>query len=418
VRGGPAPRWVWIGATAVAAVAVAELAALAMRPKEVIEPVPAEESAYFSQQELERARDYRSGQRLLMVGGVVAQGALLVLVAGGRPRWARRGFERAGERPVLGGAAAAAGLFVAIEAASLPFGIAAHERAVDVGLSTQSLGAWGLDVTKATAVGTALAAGAGTAALALMRRFRRRWWIPGSATFVGLAVLMVWVAPVALAPLFNDFERLESGPARADTLALAERAGVDVGEVYRVDASRKTTGINAYVGGLGPTKRVVYYDNLLERLDRGERRSVIAHELSHAESEDVPKGLLWLALVTPLSLLFAGKLAAAISRRDEDELGTPAALPALALALTIVSFGIGVIGNAFSRRVEARADQRALELTDDPDALIRLQQESALANVSDPAPPTAFNFLFGTHPTKMERIGQALAYRSRSGEAP
>jgi STE24 endopeptidase len=267
-------------------------------------------------------------------------------------------------------------------------------------------------------VGTALAAGAGTAALALMRRFRRRWWIPGSATFVGLAVLMVWVAPVALAPLFNDFERLESGPARADTLALAERAGVDVGEVYRVDASRKTTGINAYVGGLGPTKRVVYYDNLLERLDRGERRSVIAHELSHAESEDVPKGLLWLALVTPLSLLFAGKLAAAISRRDEDELGTPAALPALALALTIVSFGIGVIGNAFSRRVEARADQRALELTDDPDALIRLQQESALANVSDPAPPTAFNFLFGTHPTKMERIGQALAYRSRSGEAP
>ena len=156
----------------------------------------------------------------------------------------------------------------------------------------------------------------------------------------------------------------------------------------------------------------------LERLDPGERRSVIAHELSHAESEDLPKGLLWVALVTPLSLLFAGKLAAAISRRDEARLGTPAALPALALALAITSFGIGVIGNAFSRRVEARADQRAMELTEDPEALIRLQRKSALINVSDPSPPSLFAFLYGTHPTKMERIGQALAYQRGRGEEP
>jgi STE24 endopeptidase len=403
-------KWVRVGATAVAAVAVAEIAAWALRPREVVEPVQAEEGAYFSDAQLEEARDYRSGQRLLMVGGLVAGGGVMVLLVSGRPRWARRALERAGARPVVGGAAAAAGLFVAVEAAGLPFSIAAHERAVDVGLSTQSLGEWGVDVAKSTAIGTALAAAVGTAALALMRRYRDRWWIPGSVAFVALAAAFTWVAPVVLAPLFNDFDPLERGQARADVLELADRAGVDVGEVYRVDASRQTTGINAYVGGLGPTKRVVLYDNLLDDLDRDERRSVIAHELSHAESSDIPRGLLWLALATPLALLLSWRLAGAFDRRSIEEPGAPASLPALALALTIVSFGVGVVGNQLSRRVEARADTRAMELTDDPAALIRLQQQLAASNISDPDPPDAYTFLFGTHPTAMERIGAALAY--------
>ncbi len=396
--------------TAVAAIAVAEVAAWVLRPREVIEPLHADESAYFSQTQLERARDYRSGQRLLMVGAAAAQGVVLILLVTGRPRWARRALERAGERPVLGGAAAAAGIFVAVELAGLPFSIASHERAVDVGLSTQTLGEWGVDVAKATAIGTVLAAGVGTAALALIRRFRDRWWIPGSVAFVALAVLMVWIAPVVLAPLFNNFERLGPGKARADVLQLAKRAGVDVGEVYRVDASRQTTGINAYVNGIGSTKRVVLYDTLFDQLDRGERRSLIAHELSHAENNDVPRGLLWLALATPLTLLLAGQLAAAISRRREDELGAPPALPALAIALAITSFGVGVIGNALSRQVEARADTRALELTDDPKSLIRLQREVTLTNVADPSPPGLYEFLYGTHPSTMERIGEALAW--------
>jgi STE24 endopeptidase len=406
-----------VGATAIAAVAVAEVAAWALRPREVIEPVRAEESAYFTQAQLDRARDYRSGQRLLLVGGLLAGGAVIVLLVTGRPPVARRALERAGERPVLGGAAAAAGLLVAVEAAGLPFSVAAHERAVDVGLSTQSLGDWGIDVAKSTAIGAVMAAAAGTTALALMRRFQDRWWIPGSVAFVVLAAAVTWVAPVALAPLFNDFERLEPGRARSDVLELAEKAGVDVGEVYRVDASRQTTGINAYVNGLGPTKRVVLYDTLLEELDPEERRSVIAHELSHAEGRDLPRGLLWLTLATPLALLLGWRLAGALDRRVSDEPGAPASLPALALALMVVSFGVGVVGNQLSRRVEARADTRALELTGDPAALIRLQQELAVTNVSDPSPPGLYTYLLGTHPNAMERIGAALAYADREGLA-
>jgi STE24 endopeptidase len=413
---GPAPRWLRLGATAVAAVVVAEAAAWVLRPREVIEPLPASEEAYFSPQELAEARDYRSGQRVIMIGGLVAGGAVLVLLASGRPATARRALERLGTRPVLGGAAAAAGLYGVVTVVDLPFGIAAHERAVDVGLSTQDLADWLADWGKASAIGAVFAAAVGTGALALMRRFGERWWIPGTAAVVGVAAVFTWLAPVLLAPVFNKFEPLEEGQARRDALELADRAGIEVGEVYRVDASRRSTAINAYVGGLGPTKRVVLYDTLLDDLDQGERRSVIAHELGHVDGNDIQRGLLFVAIVTPLALIFATALAREVARRRGAELGQPAFLPAIALAIAVTSFVIQIPGNQLSRDVEARADTFSLELTDDPQGMIALQQRLADRNLADPEPPALTRFIFGTHPTTMQRIGEALAWEE--GERP
>ena len=414
--GGGTPRWVRLGATAVAAVVVAEAAAWVLRPRDVVEPVEVDESAYFSEAEVERAEDYRSGQRLLFVGGLAAEGALLVLLITGRPAPARRALERAAERPVLGGAAAAAGLFGALAVVSLPFDVAGHERAVDVGLSTQDLGPWIEDWVKANGINALIAAGVGTGLLALIRRWPRRWWIPASAGLVGLAAVFTWLAPVVLAPAFNDFEKLPPGQARSDVLELGERADVEIGEVYSVDASRRSTALNAYVGGLGPTKRVVLYDNLLEQADRGERNSVVAHELGHVDGRDIPRGILFVAIAAPLGLLFAAGLSEALGRRSGAEPGQPASLPALAVALSVTSFAIGVVGNQLSRAVEARADTYALELTDDPESLIGLQTRLARTNISDPDPPDAVSFLLGSHPTALERIGAAKAWQE--GERP
>jgi STE24 endopeptidase len=407
---GSSPSWLRIGATAVAAVVVAEAAAWLLRPRDVIEPVHAEEGAFFSQQEIEEARDYRSGQRLIFVGSLAAEGVLLVLLATGRPATVRRGLERLGERPVLGGAAAAAGLSVAVAVVTLPFGVAAHERSVDVGLSTQEIGDWAVDWLKGAGIGALLAGAVGTAALALIRRFGGRWWIPGSVAVVAAAAVFTWLAPVVLEPVFNKFEKLEPGKARDDVLELGDKAGIDIGEVYRVDASRRSTAINAYVNGLGPSKRVVLYDTLLNDLDRSERRSVIAHELAHVKGRDIQRGLLFLAIVAPLGLLTVSGIAGAIARRGGGEPGSPSFLPAFAIGVAVVSFVIGAAGNQLSREVEARADTFALELTDDPKGLIELQERLARRNISDPDPPAVARFLFGTHPTTMQRIGEALAW--------
>jgi STE24 endopeptidase len=405
-----------IGVTAVAAVVVAEAAAWLLRPRDIEQPVHVDEGAYFSHDELTTARDYASGQRLLLVGGLLAEGGVLVLLATGRPAVARRALERLGARPALGGAAAAAGLSIAIAVVTVPFGIWAHERSVDVGLSTQSLGGWFGDWGKGTAIGAILAGLVGTFALWLMRRFRSRWWIPGSVAVVIGAAILTWLAPVLIAPLFNKFDELPPGEARSDVLELAQKAGVDVGHVYEVDASKRTTAINAYVNGLGSSKQVVLYDTLISDLSSGERRAVVAHELGHVHGNDIQRGLLFVAIVTPLALIFASGMAGAIERREGAEPGTPAFLPAFALAIAATSFVIGIAGNQLSRAVEARADTFSLQLTNDPRGMIKLQQQLADLNLSDPNPPGVFSFLFGTHPPAVDRIGAAVAWER--GERP
>src|SRR5206468_605211 len=134
----------------------------------------------------------------------------------------------------------------------------------------------------------AVMSGAGAAiGTGVIRRFPRRWWIPGAGAVVGLSTLMVFLAPVVIDPLFNKFEPLPDGGLRSEVLELAGRSGVDVGEVYRVDASRRTTATNAYVWGLGGTKRVVLYDTLIRDYPDDQVRSVVAHELSHVVNKDV-----------------------------------------------------------------------------------------------------------------------------------
>jgi STE24 endopeptidase len=399
-----------LGVTAVAAVVVAEAAAWLLRPRDIENPVNADENSYFSHAELTKARDYASGQRLILVGSLVAEGAVLILLATGRPAVTRRALERLAGRPVLGGAAAAAGLSLAVAVVTVPFGVWAHERSVDVGLSTQSLDGWFSDWGKGAAIAAVFAGLIGTFALWLMRRFGSRWWIPGSVGVVIGAAILTWLAPVVIAPLFNKFDELPPGQARSDVLELAGKAGVDVGHVYEVDASKRTTAINAYVNGIGSSKRVVLYDTLIHDLNRGERRAVVAHELGHVHGNDIQRGLLFVAIVTPLALIFASGMARAIARREEVEPGRPAYLPAFALAIAATSFVIGVAGNQLSRAVEARADTFSLQLTDDPRGMIELQQQLADRNLADPDPPGIFTLLFGTHPPTIDRIGAALAW--------
>ena len=125
---------------------------------------------------------------------------------------------------------------------------------------------------------------------------------------VGFAVLALYLSPIVIDPLFNRFEPLPKGELRSDVLRLADRAGVDVGEVYRVDASRRTTAINAYVGGLGHTKRVVLYDNLIEDFPADQVRSVVAHELGHVEGRDVGGACCGSAIVAPAGMLVVQRL--------------------------------------------------------------------------------------------------------------
>ena len=342
-------------------------------------------------------------------------GSTLAVIALRPPAAVRTLVARAGRRPIRGAALVGAGLVLVLTVVELPLSAVRHERAKDVGLATQDWLPWLGDVAKSTGIGAIFAAGGAALALVLVRRFPRGWWAPAAAGVTAVGVLTIYLFPVVIDPLFNDFERLPDGKLRSDVVELADRAGVDVGQVYRVDASRRTTAANAYVGGLGHTKRVVLYDNLLEDFPPDEVRSVVAHELGHVKNDDVPRGLLWLALVAPTATFLVQQLARRL--RDEGwERPGPEVVPVLALSFALVSFGAGVASNALSRQVEARADAFSLELTEDPDAHIGLERRLSVNNVGDPDPPELLHLLFGTHPSTIDRIGIGEAYAR--GEAP
>jgi STE24 endopeptidase len=397
----------------VVAVAAAATATFLLRPRSgLIEPATVDVKGYFTAFQLDRAEDFRSVQRVLAVGGLVVGTGTLALLAWRPPR---RLFDRLARRPVLGGAVAGAGISLLLVLVEFPLTAWRHERAVDVGLSTQTWLDWLGDLLKSTGIDAAFAAAGGAIAMVLVRRFRRNWWAPGAALVVAFGVVTIWLFPVVIDPIFNKFEKLPPGATRSDVLELADRAGVDIGEVYRVDASRRTTAANAYVGGLGHSKRVVLYDNLISGFPRDEIRMVVAHELGHQKHNDLTRGLVWLALVAPGGVFLAQRLAERFARRDG--LGDPSVkpgpvvLPAIALALALVTFGLGAASNVLSRQVEGRADAFSLRLTRDPAAFVQLERRLALRNISDPDPPAVLHTLFGTHPTTIERIGIGEAWQ-------
>src|SRR3954469_8426318 len=380
-------------------------ATLLLRPRSgVVRPAPASAGDYFTPQQLDRAHDYRAPQRTIVLASLLLEGAVLVLLVAPPPAV----LERLGRRPLRGAAVAGAALSIGLTVVALPLSAVSEQRSRDVGLSTQSWGPWTGDVAKSTAISTAMAAGGATLAVALIRRSPRRWWLPGSAAIVGPSPPLFSAAPVVTAPLFNNCEPLPEGKLRKEVLDLAARANVDVGQVYRVDASRRTTATNAYVWGLGRTKRVVIYDTLIRDYPDDQVRSVIAHELSHVVHKDVPRGLLWLPTVAPAGTFLVKELATRLNHGRT--LGVPAGLPALGLSVAIVSGVLGSAGNLLSRRVEARADAFALNLTDDPTAFIGLSRSLAVTNLADPSTPRIFQILFGTHPTTMQRIGAGVAW--------
>ena len=395
----------------VAALVVAEATVLLMRPRGGIEPVDAEPQTYFSAAFIERAEDFRSGQLVLFGARIAVEIGLLVYVVRRPPEPLRRRFRR----PVLAGAAVAVALSAAVTVATLPLSAISRERAKDVGLVTQDWIGWLGDVGKGIVI-EAVIVGAGGALLVFgMRRFGRRWWMPAAAIVVAFGVFMTYASPILIEPLFNTFKPLPPGELRSDVLELADEAGVKVGEVYEMDASRRTTAANAYVAGLGSTKRVVLYDTLLRDFSDDEIRLVVAHELGHVHYHDVPRGLLYLAIVAPFGMFAVARLSERMAPG-----GGPAAVPAVALALALLVPAVTTISNQLSRAVEARADRFSLELTDAPDALIGFQQRIVVKNVADPEPARWVSFLLGTHPTAMERIGQALAIkdRDRAAEPP
>jgi STE24 endopeptidase len=266
------------------------------------------------------------------------------------------------------------------------------------GFSTQELGGWVADLAKGFTVGVVLTGLALVALLGSIRLFPSWWPLVAVLGAVVLVVLLVFAAPLLLEPIFNRFLPLDDAELTDALRGLAQRAGVPVRDVLVADASRRTRKHNAYVSGIGGTRRVVLFDTLLGETARPELEVIVAHELGHRRHRDVAKGTLLAMLSATVAVLVAWPL---------DP--TPRHIPLLLLVWGLLELVSLPLTAAFSRRLERRADRFALELTDDPAAFEAAFRRIARANLSDLDPPRlAYAFVF-THPTPAERMAAARA---------
>ena len=269
------------------------------------------------------------------------------------------------------------------------------------GTSVQGVGDWLRDVAVSWLVGTSLQAVALVLLVAAIRSLPRVWPVVagiGAATFVVVGSLAY---PVLVEPLFSDFTPLPAGQLRTDLFSMADEQGIELGDVLVSDASARTTTLNAYVSGLGATKRVVLYDTLVEGASHDEVMVVVAHELAHAANHDV-----WIG--TTLGALGAGAGMGLLgvwlgSRRHR---GDAALVPVLLLAFAAATLLTDPVNSGVSRALESRADADSLAATQAPDAFVAMHLELALRSLAAPPPPRLSQWWWGSHPTVLERIGR------------
>ncbi|WP_239456406.1 M48 family metalloprotease [Nocardioides solisilvae] len=373
-------------------------------------PDPVAPSSLFTAEELARAEAFSAAARAWSWSSLAL--TLIVLVAAAASRRGERLVERLPGPWWLRATLATALLLVVARLVTLPLAVGAWRLRVDRGLSTQSAGPWLADLARSEAVEVLTVA----AVVLVLVGTHRRWrtWAPVVAATVlgGSVVVGSYAYPLVVEPLFHSFEPLPPGALRDAVTEGAAEQGVAVDDVVVADASRRTTTLNAWVSGLGGSRRVVLYDNLVQEVPRGQVLAVVAHELAHARHGDVAVGTALGALGTAGTVGLATLVVPRLSRRS---LGDVRVVP-LVVALLVVGGQLAQpVQNGISRRVELRADVTALESVPDPEEFVALQRQLAIRSLADPTPPRWSSWWWGSHPGVLTRV--ALAARAGSATA-
>ena len=362
-------------------------------------------------------RYHRSGNVLWGVETVL--GLLipaLILFTGFSPR-IRNAAQWVGRKPLLTLVIYAVLLTLVMALLTLPLAYyGGYVRQHAYGLSNQSLGRWFGEWLKGVGVGSLGLALVLWIPYLLLRKSPKRWWLYAGLATLPIAALLLVITPIWVDPLFNEYQPMKDKVLEARVLALAERAGIHGSRVYEVNKSVDTKAVNAYVTGLGRTKRIVLWDTILERLEPDQVLFVTAHEMGHFVLRHTLAFILGAALVTTLSLYLVHRVAGSLIGRFSgrfgfDRLSDVASFPLLLLLGSIVSLILTPAVLAFNRHQEHEADRFALEITRANRAaattFVRLQQE----NLSVPRPSALYMIWRGSHPSLGDRVDFANRYR-------
>jgi len=291
------------------------------------------------------------------------------------------------------------------------------------GVSTQRFSKWASDQAKGLGVGLLIGVLLLWVPYLLLAKSPQRWWLWTGALALPFYTLTLIVTPLWIAPLFNKFGPMKDKILESEVLAVARRAGVEGARVFEVNKSVDTAKVNAYVTGVGGSKRIVLWDTLIARLSPAQTRYVVGHELGHYVLGHVWTSIILSTVFTFVGLFGAHRLSGFVlghfgERMGFHQLSDVASLPLLMLLLTAFSLVITPAALAFSRYHEHEADRFSLELTHDnraaATAFVALQQQ----NLAVPRPGLLYKIFRASHPPIGERVDFINSYRPwKQGEA-
>ena len=285
------------------------------------------------------------------------------------------------------------------------------------GLSIQPLAGWLKDKAKTSALGLLLGLCLVISSYWLIENLPALWWLAVGLIMFLVSLLLTWLAPTFLIPLFFELKPLEEGELKERLLTLARQARVSIKNVFAINLSSKATTASAMLSGWGKSRRIIFSDTLLQGYSWDEIEVTLAHELGHHLHHDIAK-LMAIQAVTFLLVFYLAALAlkagvALFSLRGTSDL---AGLPWLILVLAVFILMFQPLLNWYNRRIELEADRSALELSNNPQAFINLMTKLTDQNLSEAEPGRWAKLLFYDHPTYGERV--KLAHKSIQQSAP
>ena len=353
----------------------------------------------FTAHQLARARSF---ERFGRIDWLLSELALLGVLAVYARRGARFARESAAGRIGTGLLLGMLGLGI-VWLVQLPFGLADLWWERRHGIAHQSYWSWALGGWLGLAGTFVFVCAALVIVMGLARLLGARWWLVGGPAFVVLAALFTFVQPY----LLTGAHPLRDPALLADARRFAREQGLSPVRIVVQDVHAETSAPNAEAVGLGPTRRVVLWDTLLDgRFSPREIRVVVAHELGHISRNHLLKGLAWFALFA-----IPGAWVIARATRRRGGMAEPAAVPLGLFVLVVLQLLALPLQTAISRHIEGEADWMALQTTRDPTAAAGVFRKFTTVALEQPDPPGWAYLLFSDHPTIEQRVGMAEAWQ-------
>ncbi len=299
-------------------------------------------------------------------------------------------------------------LFCAESLADIPFSLYRHFRIENrYGFNTMTLGLWLADLAKSFLISSVLGALAVASALAIVYATPAWWWLWVWAFFLVFGVIVMYISPYVIEPLFFKFEPIKAEGLEQRIRTLMDRAGLKITRVFQVDASRRSKHSNAYFTGIGRVKRIVLFDTLLQQMTHDEILAVLAHEAGHWKKRHVLKSIVLSETLAFVGIFLAYRLIA--WNRLPGLVDLPSAsfysrALIVGFAGSLILFPLTPLFSFISRKNEREADRFAGELTGQPDALASALVKLSRENLSNLHPHPLYAKFYYSHPPVVERI--------------